>query len=81
WLCPKERWASLTDAIRAKAWPFEGWTGNRRDAWRTLAVPAPARRGDRTVTVDDARGLGPGALVLLRLADDSGHTLLQHMAG
>ncbi|WP_435849980.1 glycosyl hydrolase family 28-related protein [Streptomyces microflavus] len=81
WLCPKERWASLTDAIRAKAWPFEGWTGNRRDAWRTLAVPAPARRGDRTVTVGDARGLRPGALVLLRLADDSGHTLLQHMAG
>ncbi len=81
WLCPKDRWASLTDAIRAKAWPFEGWTGNRRDAWRTLAVPAPARRGDRTVTVDDARGLRPGVLVLLRLADDSGHTLLQHMAG
>lgn len=24
WLCPKDRWASLTDAIRAKSWPFEG---------------------------------------------------------
>ncbi|MFH9582232.1 glycosyl hydrolase family 28-related protein [Streptomyces globisporus] len=81
WLCPKDRWASLTDAIRAREWPFEGWTGNRRDAWRTLAVPAPARRGDRTVTVADARNLRPGQLVLLRLADDTGHTLLQHMAG
>ncbi len=81
WFCPKDRWASLTDAIRAREWPFEGWTGNRRDAWRTLAVPAPARRGDRTVTVADARNLRPGRLVLLRLADDPGHTLLQHMAG
>ncbi|WP_065482850.1 glycosyl hydrolase family 28-related protein [Streptomyces sp. PTY087I2] len=83
WLCPKDRWASLTDAIRAREWPFEGWTGNRRDAWRTLAVPAPARRGDRTITVPaaDARNLRPGQLVLLRLADDPGHTLLQHMAG
>lgn len=24
WLCPKERWASLTEAIRAREWPFEG---------------------------------------------------------
>lgn len=83
WLCPKERWASLTDAIRAREWPFEGWTGNRRDDWRTLATPAPARRGDRTITVPaaDARRLKRGRLVLLRLADDPGHTLLQHMAG
>ncbi|MFJ7086268.1 glycosyl hydrolase family 28-related protein [Streptomyces griseus] len=83
WLCPKGRWASLTDAIRAREWPFEGWTGNRRDAWRTLATPAPARRGDRTITVPaaDARNLRPRQLVLLRLADDPGHTLLQHMAG
>ncbi|MGW7092568.1 glycosyl hydrolase family 28-related protein [Streptomyces sp. NPDC054874] len=81
WLCPKGRWAALTDAIRAEEWPFEGWTGNRRDAWRTLATPAPARRGDRTITVSDARHLRSGQLVLLRLSDDPGHTLLQHMAG
>lgn len=81
WLCPEDRWTSLTDAIRAKAWPFEGWTGNKRDEWQTLTTVAPARRGDRTVTVSSVRHLKPGRLVLLRLADDSGHTLLQHMAG
>ena len=37
---------ALTAAIKAKAWPFEGWTGNRRDEWRTLTTVAPARRGD-----------------------------------
>ncbi|MFD7230849.1 glycosyl hydrolase family 28-related protein [Streptomyces sp. NPDC059881] len=81
WLCPQGRYASLTDAIRAREWPFEGWTGNRRDEWETLAAVRPARRGDRTVTVDDASRLRRGQLVLLRLADDSGHTLLEHMAG
>ncbi|WP_329208708.1 glycoside hydrolase family 55 protein [Streptomyces sp. NBC_00683] len=81
WLCPEDRWTSLTDAIRAKAWPFEGWTGNKRDEWETLTTVAPARRGDRTVTVSSARHLKPGRLVLLRLADDAGHTLLRHMAG
>ncbi|MFI1002498.1 glycosyl hydrolase family 28-related protein [Streptomyces galbus] len=81
WLAPQARWDSLTEAIRARQWPFEGWTGNRRDEWRTLTAVAPARRGDRTVTVTDPAGLRPGALVLLRLADDAGHTLLRHMAG
>ncbi|MFD7615972.1 glycosyl hydrolase family 28-related protein [Streptomyces sp. NPDC059802] len=81
WLCPTNRWASLTDAIRAKSWPFEGWTGNRRDEWRTLTTVAPARRGDRSITVRDTTGLRRGGLVLLRLADDADHTLLEHMAG
>ncbi|MGW5770599.1 glycosyl hydrolase family 28-related protein [Streptomyces longwoodensis] len=81
WLAPQARWDTLTEAIRARQWPFEGWTGNRRDEWRALTAVAPARRGDRTVTVADPAGLRPGALVLLRLADDAGHTLLRHMAG
>ncbi|MEU3287497.1 glycosyl hydrolase family 28-related protein [Streptomyces longwoodensis] len=81
WLAPQARWESLAEAIRARQWPFEGWTGNRRDEWRALTAVAPARRGDRTVTVADPAGLRPGALVLLRLADDAGHTLLRHMAG
>ncbi|MER7399489.1 glycosyl hydrolase family 28-related protein [Streptomyces sp. NPDC000151] len=81
WLCPTARWDSLVAAIRKRDWPFEGWTGNRRDEWRTLTAVRPARRGDRTVTVADASRLSPGALVLLRLADDKGHTLLQHIAG
>ena len=81
WLAPKARWDSLVAAIRAKAWPFEGWTGNKRDEWRQLTAVEPARQGTWTVTVADASQLRPGELVLLRLADDSAHTLLEHMAG
>ncbi|MFE9434095.1 glycosyl hydrolase family 28-related protein [Streptomyces sp. NPDC006640] len=81
WLAPTARLDSLVDAIRAKAWPFEGWTGNTRDAWQTLTTVEPARQGSWTVTVADASGLRPGALVLLRLADDADHTLLEHMSG
>ncbi|MFH8467378.1 glycosyl hydrolase family 28-related protein [Streptomyces sp. NPDC017991] len=81
WLCPTDRFTTLTDAIRAKEWPFEGWTGNKRDEWRTLTTVEPARRGSWTVTVADPGRLAPGDLVLLRLADDPSHTLLEHMAG
>ncbi|MFF9770504.1 glycosyl hydrolase family 28-related protein [Streptomyces sp. NPDC014636] len=81
WLAPRARYDSLTAAIKARAWPFEGWTGNRRDEWTTLTTVAPARQGSWTVTVADASALRPGRLVLLRLADDPAHTLLQHMAG
>ncbi|MEU7664761.1 glycosyl hydrolase family 28-related protein [Streptomyces lincolnensis] len=81
WLAPEARWTSLVAAIRAKAWPFEGWTGNRRDQWRTLTPLAPARQGSWTVRVADASSLRTGALVLLRLTDDADHTLLQHMCG
>ncbi|MFJ2774105.1 glycosyl hydrolase family 28-related protein [Streptomyces sp. NPDC087300] len=81
WLCPAARWETLTTAIKAKDWPFEGWTGNKRDEWETLTTVAPARRGDRSVTVADASRLREGDLVLLRLADDADHTLLEHMAG
>ncbi|WP_345124611.1 glycosyl hydrolase family 28-related protein, partial [Streptomyces chiangmaiensis] len=81
WLAPKARWDSLVAAIQAKAWPFEGWTGNKRDEWETLTTVSPARQGSWTVTVADARHLRRGQLVLLRLADDAGHTLLEHMSG
>ncbi|MER6565039.1 glycosyl hydrolase family 28-related protein [Streptomyces sp. NPDC001093] len=81
WLAPRARWDSLVAAIRSRAWPFEGWTGNRRDEWAPLTSVEPARQGSWTVTVADPEGLHPGRLVLLRLADDPAHTLLQHMAG
>ncbi|MGP3983456.1 glycosyl hydrolase family 28-related protein [Streptomyces sp. KR80] len=82
WICPADRWRTLTDAIRAKAWPFEGWTGNKRDEWRPLtAISTPARQGEWTVTVADPGGLRRGDRVLLRLADDADHTLLEHMSG
>ncbi|MFF4802650.1 glycosyl hydrolase family 28-related protein [Streptomyces sp. NPDC001351] len=81
WLAPQARWESLVAAIRAQAWPFEGWTGNRRDEWEPLTTVEPARQGDWTVTVADPSRLRPGRLVLLRIADDAGHTLLQHMSG
>ncbi|MFJ6572309.1 glycosyl hydrolase family 28-related protein [Streptomyces sp. NPDC091292] len=81
WLCPEDRFRKLTDAIRAKAWPFEGWTGNKRDEWSTLTTVEPALRGSWSVRVADASKLRRGDLVLLRLADDAAHGLLQHMAG
>ncbi|MEU5314548.1 glycosyl hydrolase family 28-related protein [Streptomyces sp. NPDC021562] len=81
WLAPKARWDSLVAAVRAQAWPFEGWTGNKRDEWEQLTPVAPARRGDWTVTVADPSRLRPGRLVLLRVSDDTAHTLLQHMSG
>lgn len=81
WLAPAARWDSLVAAIRAQAWPFEGWTGNKRDEWELLTAVEPARQGDWTVTVADPSRLRPGRLVLLRIADDTGHTLLQHMSG
>ncbi|WP_329120658.1 glycosyl hydrolase family 28-related protein [Streptomyces sp. NBC_01465] len=81
WLCPKDRFATLTTAIQAKAWPFEGWTGNKRDEWQTLTTVAPAKQGDRTIEVADTSRLNRGDLVLLRLADDASHTLLEHMSG
>ncbi|MEU6652407.1 glycosyl hydrolase family 28-related protein [Streptomyces sp. NPDC046900] len=81
WLAPTARWDSLIAAVQAKAWPFEGWTGNKRDEWETLTAVSPAEQGSWSVTVADARRLRPGQLVLLRLADDAGHTLLEHMSG
>ncbi|WP_411577247.1 glycosyl hydrolase family 28-related protein [Streptomyces sp. HUAS TT20] len=81
WLAPHARWDSLVAAIGDRAWPFEGWTGNRRDEWTTLTTVGPARQGSWTLTVADPRRLRPGRLVLLRLADDPDHTLLEHMSG
>ncbi|MER5503780.1 glycosyl hydrolase family 28-related protein [Streptomyces sp. NPDC002766] len=81
WLAPEARWNSLVTAIRAQDWPFEGWTGNKRDEWETLTAVEPARQGDWTVTVTDPSRLRPGTLVLLRISDDPAHTLLQHMSG
>lgn len=81
WLAPEARWNSLVTAVQQRDWPFEGWTGNRRDEWETLTTVRPAPRGTWTITVTDPTRLRPGRLVLLRLADDPGHTLLEHMAG
>jgi hypothetical protein len=82
WMCPADRYRTLTDAIRAKAWPFEGWTGNKRDEFSTLAhVTAETKQGGRNVTVDDASRLRCGDRVLLQYADDAGHGLLDHMSG
>ncbi|UED86142.1 glycoside hydrolase family 55 protein [Streptomyces profundus] len=82
WLCPTARWRSLTDAIRAENWPFEGWTGNARDEWESLTeITGSPSLGDWTIEVADTDGLAEGDRVLLRLSDDAEHTLLTHMAG
>ncbi|WP_241266059.1 hypothetical protein [Streptomyces boncukensis] len=81
WVCPRARWDSLVAAIRTREWPFEGWTGNARDEWRTLTALDDAPRGAWTVRAADPGALRPGQLVLLQLSDDGEHTLLRHMAG
>jgi hypothetical protein len=82
WMCPADRYRTLTDAIRAKAWPFEGWTGNSRDEFAELArITAETPQGGRSVTVDDPSRLRRGDRVLVQYADDPGHGLLAHMAG
>ncbi|GAB7110173.1 hypothetical protein JCM4814A_84880 [Streptomyces phaeofaciens JCM 4814] len=82
WLSPADRFRTLTAAVRAADWPFEGWTGNKRDQWRTLSPLArPARQGDRHVVVADTAPFRPGDRVLLRLEDDTEHSLLRHMCG
>jgi hypothetical protein len=81
WLCAADRYAELVGAIAGGQSPCEGWSGNTRAGWRPLTAVAPARRGDRSIAVADPGQLAPGALVVLRLADDAHHTLLAHMAG
>ncbi len=81
WLAPEARLNSLIESIKAKKWPLEGWTGNERTEFEPLTAVAPARRGDLTVTVDDASRIERGEIVLLRVADDADHTLLEHMSG
>ena len=82
WMCPAERYRTLTDAIRAQDWPFEGWTGNKRDEYTVLAdVTAESAQGGRSVTVNDTSRLRSGDRVLLRYTDDPGHGLLDHISG
>ena len=82
WMCPADRYRTLTDAIRARNWPFEGWTGNKRDEFEVLAgVTAESPQGSWAVTVDDPHRLRPGDRVLLQYADDPAHGLLDHMSG
>lgn len=82
WMCPADRYRALTDAIRTRLWPFEGWTGNSRDEFTELArITAETPQGGHSVSVDDPARLRPGDRVLVRYADDPGHGLLAHIAG
>lgn len=82
WVCHRDRYRPLVDAIKAKNWPMEGWIGNDGEiGTRLAAISRPARRGDFTVTVDNARGLTAGRRVLLQLDDDATYGLLRHMSG
>ena len=82
WVCHRDRYRELVDAIKAHDWPMEGWLGNEGAATKPLAsITAPATQGAFTLTVDDPRGLCPGRRVLLQLDDDASFGLLRHMAG
>ncbi|HEU4426140.1 MAG TPA: glycosyl hydrolase family 28-related protein, partial [Pilimelia sp.] len=82
WVCHRDRYRALIQAIRAQAWPMERWAGNEGNQLRQLAtVAAGARRGGFTLTLGSAAGLAVGQRVMLSLSDDSGHSLLRHMAG
>ncbi|HWO66556.1 MAG TPA: glycosyl hydrolase family 28-related protein [Umezawaea sp.] len=82
WVCHRDRYQPLIDAIKAHRWPFEGWTGNEGDVGEdltTLAEAAP--RGAFTITVTNSRGLRAGQRVLLKLDDDGRYGLPKLMCG
>jgi hypothetical protein len=82
WVCHRDRYQPLVDAIKAHHWPFEGWTGNEADASKVLATVAEAApRGAFTLKVADARKLCAGQRVLLQLDDDGQYGLPKHMCG
>jgi hypothetical protein len=82
WVCHRDRYRPLVEAIRAQRWPFEGWTGNGADEGTVLTrVVAQADRGSFSVLVEDGRRVRAGQRVLLQLDDDGSHGLLKHMCG
>ena len=42
WVCHRDRYQPLIDAIKAHRWPFEGWTGNEGDVGEDLTTLAEA---------------------------------------
>ncbi len=81
WVCHRDRYQPLVDAIKARRWPFEGWTGNELELGSVLTeVTGSAARGAFVVTVANGHRLRAGQRVLLRL-DDSEYSLPRHMCG
>jgi hypothetical protein len=80
WVCHRDRYRPLIDAIQARRWPLEGWLGNEGGESSVLAkVTSSAARGAFTVGATGA--LVPGQRVLLQVDDDPQHGLLKHMCG
>ncbi|GLZ31499.1 hypothetical protein Lesp02_36870 [Lentzea sp. NBRC 105346] len=80
WVCHRDRWQPLVDAIKAHKWPFEGWTGNELELGETITETSAAPRGSFLLTVKDGRKLKAGQRVLLRVDDDK-LSLPIHIAG
>src|SRR5689334_11040796 len=79
WVCHRDRYQPLVDAIKAHKWPFEGWTGNELEQGSTLtALTGSAARGSFVVTVENGHKLCAGQRVLLRVDDDN-YSLPKHM--
>ncbi|MFI0943862.1 glycosyl hydrolase family 28-related protein [Streptomyces sp. NPDC021020] len=91
WMCPADRHRALTTAIRAAAWPFEGWTGNLRDEAVELArVTELSPQGGWQATLDDVSRVRAGDRVLVQYGERYGagpaaaagcDALLAHIAG
>lgn len=77
WVCPAGRFRDQVAGIQAGGFPDEGWIGD--DVLAEITADAP--RGARTIRVASTRHLRPGQRVLLKLDNDPGYTLYQHMSG
>lgn len=82
WVCHRDRFRGLVDAIKAQRWPFEGWTGNAGDETTLLArIVEHADRGAFELTVANGAEIVGGQRVLLQLDDDGDYGLFKHMCG
>lgn len=55
------------------------WVRGGYEPTQRVAVTQPARRGDRTLVVDDAAVFTVGQRVLIEQVDSDDHTLMQHL--
>ncbi|MDZ4859538.1 MAG: glycosyl hydrolase family 28-related protein [Candidatus Hydrogenedentes bacterium] len=78
----KENWGATTSGQRTSNYSWSGGFISIRGSFQSkpLAnISGPAKRGARTVIVDDGTGLSVGQEVELRQVDDVGNSLANHL--